>query len=76
MKTIRWGMIGCGKVTEVKSGPPRPTRPAPTHRQLHRPENRSMLKNPMRLNVSCGESALRTSMVMDKLLKEREASYE
>ena len=21
MKTIRWGMIGCGDVTEVKSGP-------------------------------------------------------
>ena len=21
MKTIRWGMIGCGAVTEVKSGP-------------------------------------------------------
>ena len=21
MKTIRWGMIGCGSVTEVKSGP-------------------------------------------------------
>ena len=21
MKTIRWGMIGCGDVTEIKSGP-------------------------------------------------------
>ena len=21
MKTIRWGIIGCGDVTEVKSGP-------------------------------------------------------
>ena len=21
MKTIRWGIIGCGNVTEVKSGP-------------------------------------------------------
>jgi 1,5-anhydro-D-fructose reductase (1,5-anhydro-D-mannitol-forming) len=21
MKTIRWGIIGCGKVTEIKSGP-------------------------------------------------------
>jgi len=54
MKTIRWGIIGCGDVTEVKSGP-----------GFQNSKN-SQLVAVMRRN---GASAARTTWVMDEILK-------
>jgi len=73
MKTIRWGMIGCGNVTEVKSGPGfQLAENFDLHNPLHiqQPLIQTIVNQLLGIGncPSTGETAIRTNWVLDQLL--------
>jgi hypothetical protein len=77
MKTIRWGIIGCGDVTEVKSGPGFSKAAGsalvavddPPH--VHQPLIRTIVDelNGERRCPSTGGTGARTTWVVDEILR-------